>query len=48
MTGILLDRFGRAAVISAGALTLLTAALLAPLSLHLVPLALALFLLGLG
>ncbi|MEZ4629878.1 MAG: MFS transporter [Deinococcales bacterium] len=48
LTGILLDRFGRAAVISAGALILLTAALLAPLSLHLVPLALALFLLGLG
>lgn len=48
LTGILLDRFGRAPVISAGACILVLAALIAPLSLHLVPLSFALFLLGLG
>ena len=47
-TGILLDRFGRAPVISAGACVLVLAALIAPLSLHLVPLSFSLFLLGLG
>ncbi len=47
-TGILLDKFGRAPVISAGACILVLAALVAPLSLHLIPLSFALFLLGLG
>ncbi len=48
LTGVLLDRFGRAPVISAGACILVLAALIAPLSLHLVPLSFSLFLLGLG
>lgn len=48
LTGILLDKFGRAPVISSGACILVIAALIAPLSLHLIPLSFALFLLGLG
>jgi MFS family permease len=48
VSGRLADRWGRGPVILIGAATLLLACLLAPLSPRLVPLAVALFLLGLG
>lgn len=48
VSGRLADRLGRAPVIAIGAATLVLACLLAPLSPALVPIALALFLLGLG
>jgi len=48
LSGRLTDRWGRAPVILAGAATLLLACLLAPLSPQVLPLAVSLFLLGLG
>jgi MFS family permease len=48
MTGYLIDRFGRIATLIMGALTLVGAALLAPLSTNEYVLAIASFLLGLG
>ena len=48
LSGRLTDRWGRAPVILSGAVTLLLACLLAPLSPQLLPLAVSLFLLGLG
>lgn len=48
LTGYLIDRFGRTSMLNFGALTLITAALLAPLSTNQYILAVALFLLGLG
>jgi len=48
VSGRLTDRWGRAPVIVTGAATLLAACLLAPLSPQLLPLAVSLFLLGLG
>lgn len=48
VTGSLLDRWGRKPVLIAGALILLAACIVAPLSLRFPPLATALFLLGLG
>lgn len=48
LSGRLADRFGRLPVILVGAVTLLLACLAAPLSPDFLPLALALFLLGLG
>jgi MFS family permease len=48
MTGWLIGRFGRLPMIIAGALVLIAACLMAPLSTDVPPLALALFLLGLG
>lgn len=48
ISGRLADRLGRAPVIAIGATTLIVACLIAPLSLHVGPIALALFLLGLG
>ncbi len=48
LSGRLTDRWGRGAVISIGAATLVLASLLAPLSPNVLPLAVALFLLGLG
>ena len=48
VSGRLTDRWGRAPVILSGAATLLAACLLAPLSPQLLPLAVSLFLLGLG
>lgn len=48
VTGWLIDRFGRLAMIVAGALVLVSATLLAPLSTSMAPLAFALFVLGLG
>lgn len=47
-SGWLADRFGRLPTIVAGAVTLMAACLTAPLSAHVVPLVVALFLLGLG
>ncbi|MFN8371547.1 MAG: MFS transporter [Anaerolineae bacterium] len=48
LTGYLIDRYGRVAMLFAGALILIISALLAPLSVNQYILALALFLLGLG
>ncbi len=48
LTGYLIDRFGRISMLVAGGLTLITAALIAPVSNSEYVLALALFLLGLG
>jgi predicted MFS family arabinose efflux permease len=48
ISGRLTDRLGRLPVIAIGAATLLTACLLAPLSPAVLPIAVALFLLGLG
>ena len=48
LTGYLIDRFGRIPMLNFGALTLITAALLAPISTNQYILAIALFLLGLG
>lgn len=48
LTGYLIDRFGRIPMLLFGALTLVTASLLAPLSTNQYILAVALFLLGLG
>lgn len=48
VTGWLIDRWGRKPVIVSGALILLLACLLAPLSIRFLPLSVALFLLGLG
>lgn len=48
LTGWLIGRFGRLPMIIAGALVLIAACLMAPLSTDVPPLALALFLLGLG
>ena len=48
VTGWLLDRWGRRQVIVSGALVLITACLLAPLSVSFIPLAVSLFLLGVG
>jgi len=48
LTGWLIARFGRLAMIAAGAVVLITACLLAPASIEVPILALALFLLGLG
>jgi MFS family permease len=48
VTGYLIDRFGRIPMLIVGALTLVTAALLAPMSSSEASLAVALFLLGLG
>jgi MFS family permease len=48
VTGWLIDRFGRTAMIFAGGVLLIVAAIIAPLSPEVVPLAAALFLLGLG
>jgi MFS family permease len=48
VSGRLADRWGRVPVIATGAATLLLACLLAPLSPQVVPLSVALFLLGLG
>lgn len=48
LTGWLIDRWGRRPVIVSGALMLIAACVVAPLSLAFWPLALALFLLGLG
>jgi MFS family permease len=48
LTGYLIDRFGRVAMLQVGAFTLIVAALLAPLSTNQFVLAVALFLLGLG
>lgn len=47
-TGQLIDRWGRQKVIISGAIMLLASCLIAPLSTHFWPIALALFLLGLG
>jgi MFS family permease len=48
VTGYLIDRFGRVAMLLAGAVILIASALLAPLSTNVTILAIALFLLGLG
>jgi MFS family permease len=48
LTGWLIDRVGRYPVIAGGALLLISAAIIAPISPLFIPLALALFLLGLG
>lgn len=48
ISGRLADRFGRGPVIAVGAGTLVLASLIAPVSTQLIPLAIALFLLGLG
>ena len=48
LTGYLIDRFGRIQMLVAGALTLIAAALIAPVASTEISLALALFLLGLG
>lgn len=48
VTGQLIDRLGVAKVIMAGAFLLVLAGVLAPMAMHVVPLAFALFLLGLG
>ena len=48
ISGRLADRFGRAPVIVAGAITLILACLTAPLSPDVLPISVALFLLGLG
>jgi MFS family permease len=48
LTGYLIDRFGRIPMLMVGAITLIVAALLAPVSSEVPILALALFLLGLG
>ncbi len=48
LTGWLIDRFGRSALIAAGSIILIVACLLAPLSSSMLMLALSLFLLGLG
>jgi len=48
VSGQLTDRWGRKPVLGLGAVVLVAACLLAPLSPHLVPVAFALFLLGLG
>jgi MFS family permease len=48
LTGWLISRFGRLTMIVAGSLVLIAACILAPLSTEVPPLALALFLLGLG
>jgi MFS family permease len=48
LSGWLTDRWGRKPVLSLGAVVLLTSCLLAPLSPNVLPIAFALFLLGLG
>lgn len=48
VTGTIADRFGRPAVVSIGALILITGCLIAPLSVEVLPLAIGLFLVGLG
>jgi MFS family permease len=48
LTGYLIDRFGRIAMLFMGALTMIASALLAPISINQFVLAVALFLLGLG
>ncbi|MEM6431695.1 MAG: MFS transporter, partial [Deinococcota bacterium] len=48
ITGQLIDRFGASKVIIAGAFLLVLSGIFAPMSMHVFPLALALFVLGLG
>ncbi|MEM6429327.1 MAG: MFS transporter, partial [Deinococcota bacterium] len=48
ITGQLIDRFGASKVIIAGAFLLVLSGIFAPMSMHVIPLALALFVLGLG
>jgi len=48
LTGWLIDRFGRYTIIATGATILVVSAIIAPISPNLIPLATALFLLGLG
>lgn len=48
VTGTIADRFGRPAVVSIGALILIAGCIVAPLSIDVLPLAIGLFLVGLG
>ena len=48
VTGTIADRFGRPAVVSIGALILIAGCVVAPLSIDVLPLAIGLFLVGLG